>query len=190
MNAIAKSKRVCVTGALVCGAVLAALGTDVMAATECKGPLSGSFPDGIVVNGGDFCVLGGANVANGVRVNPGGILVACGSVISGGVESNGAAELIFGAEEINCDGDVVNGGVRISNTGPGILPPPGPSIALERSTIRGGVHVTGSQGMMAIAGNTISGGLFCSNNAFDPEDEGMENIVSGTVRCEFGESDE
>lgn len=189
MNANSKSKRVFVTTALVSGVVLAALGTRVMAATECNGPVSGAVPNGVVVNAGDFCVLGGANVSNGVRVNAGGILIACGTVINGGVISNGAAQLIFGAEEINCDGDVVNGGVRISNTGPGALPP-APSIALERSTIRGGVQVTGSQGMMAIAGNTISGGLTCSNNAFDPEDEGMENIVSGAVRCEFGESDE
>ena len=48
-----------------------------------------------------------------------------------------------------------------------------PSIALERSTINGGVHLTGNRGPIAVAANTIAGGLFCSNNAFDLDDEGI-----------------
>ena len=86
-------------------------------------PLSGTVVGGLVVNAGDFCVLGGAHISGGVRVNEGGILIVCGSTINGGFTANGAAELIFGAEEINCAGDLINGAVRISNTGPGILPP-------------------------------------------------------------------
>jgi hypothetical protein len=148
-------------------------------------PLSGTVVGGLVVNAGDFCVLGGAHISGGVRVNEGGILIVCGSTINGGFTANGAAELIFGAEEINCAGDLINGAVQISNTGPGILPPPGPSIALERSTINGGVHLTGNLGPIAVATNTIAGGLFCANNTFDLDDEGSPSIVTGAITCEF-----
>ena len=187
MNAISQWKRVSGTCALVVGLALAAFGGSAMAATECNGTLSGAVVGGVVVNAGDFCTLGGANVSGGVQVNDGGILIACGSSISGGVDANGAAEIIFGAEEIDCDGDVINGGVRISNTGPGAFPPPAPSIALERSAIKGAVHLTGNQGPIAVAGNTISGGLFCGNNASDLDDEGNPSVVTGAVRCKFGD---
>ena len=135
-------------------------------------PLSGTVVGGVVVNAGDFCVLDGANISGGVRVNEGGILIACASTINGGFIANGAAKLIFGAEEIDCGGDVINGGVRISNTGPGVLPP-APSIALERSTINGGVHLSGNRGVIVVASNTIAGALLCRNNAFALEDEGF-----------------
>jgi hypothetical protein len=150
-------------------------------------PLSGTVTGGVVVNAGDFCVIGGANVSGGVRVNPGGVLVVCASTINGGLTANGAAEIIFGAEEIDCGGDSINGVVKISNTGPGILPPPGPSIALERSTLNGGVHLSGNSGPIAVATNTIAGGLFCSKNSFDLEDEGSPNIITGAVSCTFGD---
>ena len=152
------------------------------AATECNGTLTGTIPDGVVVNSG-FCKLQGANVAGGLRVTAG-VVVVCGSTINGGFISNGAANLIFGAEEIGCDGDVINGAVHISNTGPGLLVGP-PSIALERSTINGGVTLSGNQGQIAVAGNRISGRLVCSNNAFPLDNEGMTNIVSGPVLCTF-----
>jgi hypothetical protein len=141
----------------------------------------------VVVNAGDFCVLSGANISGGVRVNPGGILTVCGSTINGGFIANGAAELIFGAEEIHCAGDVINGAVQISNTGPGILPPPAPSIALERSTINGGVHLSGNRGPIAVASNTIAGGLFCSHNGFVLEDEGSPSTIAGAITCKFGD---
>ncbi|HTL20520.1 MAG TPA: hypothetical protein VL220_07375 [Steroidobacteraceae bacterium] len=150
-------------------------------------PLSGTVTGGVVVNAGDFCVIGAANVSGGVRVNPGGVLVVCASTINGGLTANGAAEIIFGAEEIDCGGDSINGVVKISNTGPGILPPPGPSIALERSTLNGGVHLSGNSGPIAVATNTIAGGLFCSKNSFDLEDEGSPNIITGAVSCKFGD---
>jgi hypothetical protein len=150
-------------------------------------PLSGTIVGGLVVNAGDFCILGGANISGGVRVNAGGILIACASTINGGLIADGAAELIFGAEEIDCAGDVINGGVQISNTGPGILPPPGPSIALERSTINGGVHLSGNRGPIAVASNRIGGVLICKDNAFDLEDEGLSNLVTGQIRCKFGD---
>jgi hypothetical protein len=150
-------------------------------------PLSGTVTGGVVVNAGDFCVIGAANVSGGVRVNPGGVLVVCASTINGGLTANGAAEIIFGAEEIDCGGDSINGVVKISNTGPGILPPPGPSIALERSTLNGGVHLSGNSGPIAVATNTIAGGLFCSKNSFDLEDEGSPNIITGAVSCTFGD---
>src|SRR6266446_3020872 len=57
-----------------------------LATTECNTgpppnpPLSGTVVGGVVVNAGDFCVLGGAHISGGVRVNDGGILIACGSV--------------------------------------------------------------------------------------------------------------
>ena len=168
-------------------------GQALAAATVCNtgpspnAPLSGTIVGGVVVNAGDFCLLGGANISGGVRVNEGGILIVCASTINGGFIANGAAELIFGAEEINCGGDVINGAVHISNTGPGILPPPGPSIALERSTINGGVHLSGNRGPIAVAANTIAGGLFCSNNAFDLEDEGLPSMITGARRCKFGD---
>ena len=150
-------------------------------------PLSGTVVGGLVVNAGDFCVLGGAHISGGVRVNEGGILIVCGSTINGGFTANGAAELIFGAEEINCAGDLINGAVQISNTGPGILPPRGPSIALERSTINGGVHLSGNRGPIAVASNIIAGGLICSKNAFDLEDEGSPSIITGAITCKFGD---
>src|SRR5215813_49311 len=82
-------------------------------------PLSGTVTSGVVVNAGAFCVISGATVSGGVRVTPGGILVVCGSTINGGFTANGAAELIFGAEEIGCEGNLINGTVKVSNTGPG-----------------------------------------------------------------------
>ena len=75
-----------------------AVSSDGALATECNGALSGKVTGGILVNAGDFCVLGGANVSGGVQVNAGGILIACGSTINGGVVSEGAAQLIFGAD--------------------------------------------------------------------------------------------
>jgi len=174
------------------GLALAGFSGRALAATECNtgppgnAPLSGTIVGGLVVNAGDFCVLGGANVSGGVRVNAGGILIACGSTINGGFISDGAAELIFGAEEIDCAGDVINGGVQISNTGPGALLP-APSIALERSTINGGVHLSGNRGPIAVATNRIAGALVCSGNAFDLENEGSPSLVTGAVRCNFGD---
>jgi hypothetical protein len=158
------------------------------AAKECSGLVTGKVSGGVVVNDGDVCILGGANVSGGVRVNGGGTLIACGSTINGGLVTNGAAELLVGPEEIGgCLGDVINGGVHISNTGPGAPPGEGPpSIALENSTIHGGVFLSGNAGPIAVAANTIAGGLFCSNNAFnlDPEDL-APTIVTGAITCKF-----
>ena len=174
------------------GLALAAASDGALAATECNtgpppnAPLSGTVVGGVVVNAGDFCVLGGAIVSGGVQVNDGGILIVCGSVINGGFSANGAANLIFGAEEIDCAGNVINGAVQISNTGPGVLSP-APSIALERSAINGGVHLSGNRGPIALASNRIAGGLFCANNAFDLDDEGLSNVVTGAKRCKFGD---
>jgi hypothetical protein len=175
------------------GLALMVFSGHALATTECNTgpapnpPLSGTVVGGVVVNAGDFCVLGGANVSGGLRVNEGGILIVCGSTINGGFIANGAAELIFGAEEIDCAGDVINGAVQISNTGPGILPPPGPSIALERSTINGGVHLSGNRGPIAVAANTIAGSLLCRNNAFVLEDEGSPSTITGAITCRFGD---
>jgi hypothetical protein len=166
----------------IAGFALTVCSDGAMAATECNGTISGTVIGGLVVNDGDFCVLGGARISGGVRVNEGGILIGCGSTINGGLIANGATNLIFGAEEIDCDGDVINGGVRIRNTSIGVL---GAPLALERSTIHGAVHLTGNQGPIAVAGDTIAGGLFCSDNAFDLFDEGMSNVVTGAIRCEF-----
>jgi hypothetical protein len=167
------------------GLALAVSSGGALAATECNGTLSGTVVGGVVVNAGDFCTLAGANVSGGVQVNSGGILIVCGSVINGGFISNGAAELIFGAEEIGCAGDVINGAVQISNTGPGAFPAPAPSIALERSVINGSVHLSGNRGPIAVATNTIAGALRCRNNAFDLVDEGSPNIITGAVTCNF-----
>jgi len=175
------------------GLALTVFSSHALATTTCNTgpapnpPLSGTVVGGVVVNAGDFCVLGGANVSGGVRVNQGGILIVCGSTINGGFIANGAAELIFGAEEIGCAGDVINGAVQISNTGPGILPPPGPSIALERSTINGGVHLSGNSGPIAVATDTIAGVLQCRSNVFDLEDEGSPSTITGAITCKFGD---
>ena len=172
------------------GLALTGFSGGALAATVCNTgppgnpPLSGTVVGGVVVNAGDFCVLGGANISGGLRVNEGGILIACGSTINGGFIANGAAELIFGAEEIDCGGDVINGGVRISNTGPGVLPA-APSMALERSTINGGVRLSGNRGVLVVAANTIAGALLCRNNAFALEDEGFGNIITGAITCNF-----
>jgi hypothetical protein len=172
------------------GLALAVFSGHARAATSCNTgpapnpPLSGIVVGGVVVNGGDFCVIAGANVSGGVRVNEGGILIVCATTINGGLIANGAAELIFGAEEIDCGGDHINGGVKISNTGPGVFPG-APSIALENSTINGSVHLSGNSGPSAVASNTIAGGLFCSNNLFDLEDEGSPSIITGAVTCDF-----
>ena len=72
--------------------MLAAFSSGAMAATECNGPpLSGTIPDGVVVNDGDFCLLIEATVYDSVQVNPGGILITCGSTIYGGIVANGRA---------------------------------------------------------------------------------------------------
>jgi hypothetical protein len=153
----------------------------------CESPVA---VEAVVVNAGDFCVLSGANVSGGVQVN-GGILIACASTINGGLVANGAANVIIGAEEIGCSGIVINGGVHISNTGPGVIPGGAPSIALENSAIKGSVHLTGNQGPIVVANDTIAGGLFCSNNAFDLDDEhdtgGAPPIVTGPIRCKFAD---
>src|SRR4051812_49143616 len=154
-------------------------GTALAAAKECNGPLSGVLTGGGVVNNGDFCVLAGAHVSGGVRVNAGGVLIACGSSINGGIEANGAANLIIGAgadEEVPpanfvCPGNLISGGVHISNTGPGVLAP-APSISLERNMINGAVHLSGNQGPIVVSDDKISGGLFCAGNASDLDDEG------------------
>jgi hypothetical protein len=153
------------------------------AATPCSGVLSGTISDGVVVWGG-FCQLQGANVSGGVQVMAGSFVVVCGSTIKDGFTSDGAANLIFGAEEVNCDGNVFNGTVRISNTGPGVAHP-APSIALERSTFNGGVVLMGNQGDIVVSEARIAGGLWCSNNVFDLGTEGNQNMISGKVTCKF-----
>jgi hypothetical protein len=180
----------CLVG--MAGLALAGFSGRALAATECNtgpppnAPLSGTIVGGVVVNAGDFCILGGANVSGGVRVNEGGILFVCGTTINGGVIANGAATLIFGAEEIDCAGDVINGHVQINNTGPSNPGGP-PTVALERSTINGGVRLSGNLGLIAVASDRIAGALVCSNNAFDLEDEGLPNLITGGVRCKFGD---
>lgn len=177
------------------GLALAVSSGGALAATECNTgpplppgatPLSGKITGGVVVNAGDVCWLSGANISGGVQVNSGGVLFACGSTINGGLVSDGAAAVIVGAEEIACDGDVINGGVRISNTGPSEEGGP-PSVALENSAIHGAVHLTGNQGAIAVAFNTIKGGLFCSKNAFNLDDENGPSVITGPVRCKFGD---
>ena len=178
------------------------VGTSALAATRCNGLITGEVNGGVVVNNGDVCFLGGniilgpgtlhqgALVAGGVRVNAGGILFVCASTINGGIVADGALSLIVGAEEILCDGGVINGGVQISNTAQGSLEPgTPPSVALENSVIHGAVHFSGNLGRIAVAGDTISGGLFCSNDAFDLEDEhdvgAPPSVITGKVTCEF-----
>jgi hypothetical protein len=55
--------------------------------------------------------------------------------------------------------------------------------------LNGSVSLTGNSGPIAVATNIIAGGLFCSGNAFDLEDEGSPSVVSGPVNCDFGGSD-
>ncbi|HEX3123455.1 MAG TPA: hypothetical protein VHQ21_09155 [Rhodanobacteraceae bacterium] len=175
------------------GLVLAALSSGAMAVTECNGPpLSGTIPDGVVVNGGDVCFLVEATVYDSVQVNPGGVLITCGSTIYGGLVANGAANLIIGAgadeEPVGfvCPGNNIRGGVQISNTGPGVLAP-APSIAIERDIIAGGVHLSNNAGPVVVSADVINGGLFCNNNASDLDDEGTPSVVIGRTTCEFGE---
>lgn len=174
---------------------MALVGNSALAATECNGPpTSASFTSGVVVKAGDFCFLAGATVYGGVRVNPGGLLITCGSTINGGIVANGALNLLIGAgadEEgppINfpCPGNVINGGVEFSNTGPGVLEGP-PSISLERNAIAGAVHLTGNQGAIVVSSNTIAGVLSCKNNGSDLDDEGTPSVITGGTNCEFGE---
>jgi len=170
------------------GLALGVASDGALAATECNTPsppfFSGTVVGGLVVKAGDFCFLDGAHISGGVQVRPGGILVACGSTINGGIVADGALNVIVGAEEIGCSGIVVNGGVQISNTSKGVLSP-APSIALENSVIHGAVHLAGNLGPIAVASNTIAGGLFCANNALPLENEGLQNVVTGPIRCEF-----
>jgi len=173
---------------------LAVFSDGALAATECNGPLSGSVVGGVVVNAGDFCILGGATVYGGVQVNRGGILITCGSTINGGLVANGAAQLIIGAgadEEVPpvnfvCPGNRISGGIQISNTGPGVLAP-APSIAIERDIIEGGVHLANNVGPITVSADVINGGLFCKNDAFDLDDEGTPSVIIGRITCEFGE---
>jgi hypothetical protein len=175
------------------GLALTGFSGRALAATECNTnggpqngatPLSGTLVGGVVVNAGDICFLSGANISGGVQVNEGGELYVCASTINGGVVAYRAKELIFGAEELNCGGDVINGAVQITNTGPGTLPV---SVALERSTINGRVQLSGNRGPIAVATNRIAGALLCSNNAFDLEDEGSPSLITGAIRCKFGD---
>ena len=148
--------------------------------------MSGTIVGGVVVNAGTPCVLGGANVSGGVLVNSGGILIVCASVINGGVITNGAAGILIGPEEIDCPGNVINGGIAISDTGPaGAFPPGAPSISIENSVISGAVHLSGNKGPIVVAGNAIAGGLFCKNNASDLDNEGNPSVVTGRVTCQF-----
>jgi hypothetical protein len=173
------------------GLTLAVVSDGAFAATECNtgpppaAPLSGTIASGVVVNAGDFCVLAGANVSGGVQVNSGGVLIVCASVINGGVVSDGAAGILLGPEEISCPGNVINGGVTISNTGPGVFPSPAPSISIENSVISGAVHLSGNKGPIVVAGNAIGGGLFCKSNATDLDNEGNPSVVTGRVTCQF-----
>ena len=180
------------------GLALAAFSGHALAATSCNtgpaGPLgpnpalSGTVTGGVVVHEGAFCVIDGANISGGLRVTEGGIVFVCASTINGGVRAEEASEIVFGAEEIvGCGGNLINGGVKISETGPGILPPPGPSIALEHTTINGSVHLSENSGPIAVASNTIVGGLFCHENKFDLEDEGSPSIITGKVTCKFAD---
>jgi len=150
--------------------------------------LSGTVVGGVVVNAGATCLINGANVSGGVLVNPGGALFVCTSTINGGVTSNGAMEVVFGAEELNCGGDTVNGIIKISNNGPGIFGPQ-PSIGIERSILNGGVRLSNNQGLIAVSQNTIAGGLACSNNVGDLIDEGEPSIITGKVSCKFVDSE-
>jgi hypothetical protein len=151
-------------------------------------PVTGTVTGGLVVNGGDICVISGANVSGGVRVNPGGILVVCGSTINGGITSNGAAEFLVGPEELMCAGDHINGSVQVSNNGAGVIPM-APSIAIENSTLNGGIHLTHNAGLISVATNTIAGGLFCTNQPAPLTDEGSPSLITGAVTCEFGGDD-
>src|SRR5207245_10404070 len=99
--------------------------------------------------------------------------------------ATGPAGTRLGPEEIACPGNVINGGVEISNTGPGFLPPPAPSIAIENSVISGAIHLSGNKGPIVVAGNTIAGGLFCKNNTSDLDDEGNQSVITGRVNCQF-----
>lgn len=181
--------------AVMASLALAAFSAGAVAATECTGPdpLSGTIIGGVVVNDGDFCILAGANVSGGVLVNAGGVLITCASTINGGIVANGAANLIIGAgadEEVPpasfiCPGNVINGGMEISNTGPGVLAP-APSIAIERNRINGSVHLRGNQGAIVVADDAIMGGLFCAGNASDLEDEDTPSDIKGPVHCKFG----
>lgn len=180
------------------GLALLGFGGQALAATSCNtgpaGPLgpnpafSGTVTGGVVVHEGAFCVIEGANISGGLRVQEGGIVVVCASTINGGFTANEAAEIVFGAEEINCGGDTINGGVNISETGPGAFGP-APSIGLERSRINGSVHLNENRGPIAVASNTIAGGLFCHENTFALEDEGSPSIITGKVTCKFGAGD-
>jgi hypothetical protein len=174
----------------IVGLALTGFSGQALAATECNtgSPISGATPrsgtlvGGVVVKEGEICFLSRANVSGGVRVNEGGQLFVCGSTINGGVVADEAAEVIFGAEELNCDGDTINGVVKIRETGPGTLPV---SIALERSTVNGSVHLSGNRGPISIASDTIHGALLCKNNALDLMNEGLPNTITGAVTCNF-----
>ena len=189
-------KRLAALHAGLVGLALTVFSGHALAATSCNtgpaGPLgpnpafSGTVTGGVVVHEGAFCVIEGANISGGLRVQEGGIVVVCASTINGGFTAEEASEIIFGAEEIGCGGDSINGGVRISETGPGAFGP-APSIALERSRINGSVHLNENAGPIAVASNTIAGGLFCSENKFPLEDEGSPNIITGKTTCKFAE---
>ena len=175
------------------GLALAVGSHGVLAATDCNGGvISGTVVGGLVVNAAATpCVLAGANISGGVRVNDGGILITCASTINGGIVANRALNVLIGAgedEPTECPGNVINGAVQISNTGLGVIPD-APSIALERNTINGAVHLTGNQGPIVVSVDTIDGGLFCSNNAFDLDDEGRTRsvLVTGAMRCKFAD---
>lgn len=151
-------------------------------------PLSGTITGGVVVKSGAICWISGANVSGGIQVNGGGVLIVCGSAINGGITANGAAEVILGAEELRCEGDLVNGVIKISDNGSGVFGP-APSVALENSTLNGGVHLSGNSGLVSVASNTILGGLFCDSTDSALIDEGRPSQVTGKLTCTFAEEE-
>jgi hypothetical protein len=142
--------------------------SQVRAATECNGVVTGTITGGLVVHPGDNCDVEGATISGGIHMD-GGTLRVCSSTIGGGVivavsGANSASSWVdFGNLENGCGGNnVTGGGVNIRGVH-GVIPgdEQSASVELEGNTISGGLTVS-DNGLVEVESNHVSGGAHCN----------------------------
>jgi len=163
----------------------------------CNGTVSGVITSGLVVHGGDNCDVENAIVAGGIRMD-GGTLRVCNSAVSGGVVVSISSIWVYdensswvniGNDELDCAGNSLSGGVRVSGVD-GYIPgepnesQPTSSVEFENNQIAGGLVVTNNR-FVEIEANFVSPSCFASNNGGVSSFEGSHpNIYAGSnVGC-------
>jgi hypothetical protein len=134
-------------------------------ARTCTSTMTGDHRASLVVS--EATCLDGARIRGGVTVDDGGTLLAIDSTIQGGISATGA-------DAVHIYSTDVRGVTTIAGTTG--------SVAAFDSAFRGGVTVAGNATgdvEPILDGNTINGGLSCSDNAPAPIDLGAGNTVRG-----------